>query len=83
MSATVEISWSAENNGFANHYNVYRSASSPVPLTTPINTADIPSDVNTYYDPSVPDGTYYYVIEAVDGAGNTEITPEYSVTFTC
>ena len=83
MSATVTITWQGTNNNVSDHYNVYRSTTSPVDLTTPVNTSNIAPTVNEFEQTSVPDGAYYYVVEAVDADGNTETTAEYTVVVDC
>lgn len=85
MPASVSITWGSENNNLGDHYNVYRSSTSPVDVSTstPVNTTNIPATTNTYVDTGLEDGTYYYVVEAVDANANTELTPEYTVTVNC
>jgi fibronectin type 3 domain-containing protein len=60
-------------------YNVYRGTSSGGESTTPLN----PSQITTtsYTDTNVTHGTtYYYIVEAVDSAGNSSPSNEVSAT---
>jgi len=67
---TVGLTWTANAEQDLAGYNVYRSTSSPVPLTTPINGA-IPVVNNAYGEAGLTNGvTYYYVATAVDTSGN-------------
>ena len=83
MGATVTITWEGNNNDVSDHYNVYRSDTSPVGLSSPENTSNIAPSTNEFVQNGVADGTYYYVVEAVDADGNTETTAEYTVVVDC
>lgn len=83
MAADVTIEWSGENTSLAVGYNVYRSTSTPVSTDTPINNDLIPSNTLSYTDMGVADGTFYYVVEAIDHNDNKELTDEYTVEVAC
>lgn len=83
MAADVTITWSGENSSLAVGYNVYRSTSTPVSTNTPINSDLIPSNTLSYVDEGVADGTFYYVVEAIDHNDNREYTDVYSVNVAC
>jgi hypothetical protein len=68
-NAAVALSWTANSEPDLAGYNVYRSTSTPVATTTPLNGSLVTSP--TYNDAGLTNGTtYFYVIEAIDTSGN-------------
>ncbi|MDX6414364.1 MAG: large repetitive protein, partial [Gaiellaceae bacterium] len=66
----VSLAWTANTEADLAGYNVYRSASLPVPTTAPVNGANLIRSPS-YLDVGLTNGTtYYYVVEAVDTSGN-------------
>jgi len=66
----ITLNWTANSEIDLAGYNIYRSTSSPVPLTTPLNGAT-PVTGTSYTDYGRTNGTaYYYAITAEDTAGN-------------
>jgi len=65
-SGSVSLMWTASTSATVTGYNVYRSATTGGPYT------QIASAVATtsYTDPALPNGTYYYVVTAVDASAN-------------
>lgn len=63
-SSQLNILWTANSEADLNHYNVYRSTTSGyVKIASPVS--------NSYSDTGLtPATTYYYVVSAVDVAGN-------------
>ncbi len=67
---TVGLTWTANGEPDLAGYNVYRSTTSPVALTSPINGATLVASP-AYTDNSVTNGTeYFYVVTAVDDSTN-------------
>ncbi len=64
----VSLSWTAAGGGLPTSYNVKRSSSSGGPYTT-IGTTTAPTV--TYNDAIVGGSTYYYVVSAVNGIGES------------
>ncbi|MDF7798285.1 carbohydrate-binding protein [Pontiellaceae bacterium B1224] len=64
----VSLSWTAAGGGLSTGYNVKRSSSSGGPYTT-IGTTSVPTV--TYDDAIVGGQTYYYVVSAVNGVGES------------
>ena len=76
----VSLSWSANTDPDLAGYNVYRSTSLPVPLSSPLNGASLLS-VAGYVDTGLQNGTAYnYVVEAVDTSGNKAQAASVSAT---
>jgi hypothetical protein len=70
--SSVSLTWTANAESDIAGYNVFRSTSSPVPLTSPLNGAVLVTRANSYIDTSLANGTtYYYAVVAVDSSGNT------------
>ncbi len=66
----VNLNWIANGEGDLAGYNIYRSTTSPVPLTSPIN-GGTPVAGTNYLDNGLTNGQiYYYVITAVDTSDN-------------
>ena len=66
----ITLDWTANAEGDLAGYNIYRSTSSVVPLTNPLNGAT-PVVGTTYTDYGLTNGTpYYYAITAEDSSGN-------------
>lgn len=80
-NTTVALSWTANGEGDLAGYNVYRSETSPVALTSPINGGTLVTGT-TYPDSGLSNGSpYYYVITAVDtGALESGASNEASAT---
>jgi len=69
-NTTVSLSWAANTETDLAGYNIYRSTTPGVPLTSPINGGTLVSGT-TYTDTGRANGQiYYYVITAVDTGGN-------------
>jgi hypothetical protein len=76
-NATVALSWTANTEPDLAGYNVYRSTSTPVATTTPLNGSILTSP--SYNDGGLTNGTtYFYVVEAVDTTGNKATSPAVS-----
>lgn len=68
-AGAASLSWSASSNDGVTGYNVYRSTSSGF---TPSGTTEVGhSSTASFTDTDLAPGTYYYVVTAVDAAGNT------------
>ncbi|MFL5518762.1 MAG: Ig-like domain-containing protein, partial [Gemmatimonadales bacterium] len=69
-AGSVSLSWSAStDNEGVTRYNVYRSANSGF---TPGDATELGhSSTTSFTDTGLAAGTYYYVVTAVDAAGNT------------
>lgn len=67
-SKALRLTWTAGTETDLAGYNVYRSLSAGGPYTK-LNTNGLLSDA-TYLDDNLGDGTYYYVVTAVDSSGN-------------
>ena len=73
-NAQVGLSWPASAG--ATSYNVYRSTTSGGPYGAPV-----PVGATVYTDSTVSNGTtYFYVVTAVNGAGESGFSPEASAT---
>ncbi|MBK7513900.1 MAG: fibronectin type III domain-containing protein [Chloracidobacterium sp.] len=69
-NTSVSLAWAANSEGDIAGYNVYRSTSPSVPLTSPIN-GGTPVVGTAYNDTGRTNGQiYYYVITAVDTSAN-------------
>ena len=69
-NTTVALGWTANGEGDLAGYNVYRSTSAGVPLTSPINGGTLVTGT-TYNDTGRTNGQiYYYAITAVDTSAN-------------
>ncbi len=67
-TAHVNLSWTAAT-GAVTGYNVYRGATSGGESGTPLNPVALSAGTTTYQDTAVaPGGTYYYVVQAINGA---------------
>jgi fibronectin type 3 domain-containing protein len=76
----VTLSWSANTEPDLAGYNVYRSTSSAVPLTSPLNGGAL-LHTTTFVDGGVTNGTtYYYVVQAADTSGNKAASAPVSAT---
>lgn len=77
----VTLTWDANNEADFAGFNIYRSTTSPVgPSGEPLN-GDTLLTSNSYLDQGLTnDTTYYYIVEAVDQAGNTSTSDEVSAT---
>ncbi len=74
----IALSWADSSGGLATSYNVLRSTTSGGPYTLVINTAS-----TGYNDTSVSTFVpYYYVIQAVDGAGVGPYSAQVSASAT-
>ena len=80
-NTTVALSWTANGEGDLAGYNIYRSTTSPVALTSPINGGTLVTGT-TYNDTGRTNGQiYYYVITAVDtGALQSGASNEVNAT---
>ena len=65
---SVSLSWTAAGGGLPTSYNVKRSSSSGGPYTT-VGTTTVPTV--TYNDSVLGGQTYYYVVSAVNGIGES------------
>jgi len=75
-NAVVALSWSSSAG--ADTYNVYRSTTTGGPYNSPIASG---LTSITYNDPTVTNGTtYFYVVRAVNAAGESANSPEASAT---
>ncbi|QPZ37637.1 CBM96 family carbohydrate-binding protein [Paramicrobacterium chengjingii] len=71
----VELSWSApSDNVGVEAYRVYRSTDSDAPFNQWIQIGEV--DETAFADVNVPFGTLYYVVTAVDAAGNVSDASE-------
>ena len=78
---TVGLTWTANGEPDLAGYNVYRSTTSPVALTSPINGGTLVASP-AFVDNSVTNGTaYFYVVTAVDDSTN-QSTASNQVTAT-
>ncbi len=69
----VSLTWTPPADPDVAGYNVYRSESSPVPLTSPINGVTLINSTS-YIDTGRVNGTtYYYAVTAVDTSTNESI----------
>ncbi len=69
-NTAVSLTWTANSEADLSGYNIYRSTTSPVPLTSPINGGTLVTGT-TYNDTGRTNGQiYYYVITAVDMSTN-------------
>jgi fibronectin type 3 domain-containing protein len=69
-NTTVSLNWTANLESDLSGYNIYRTTTSPVALTSPINGGTLVT-ANTYNDTSLINGQiYYYAITAVDTSLN-------------
>jgi endoglucanase Acf2 len=74
----IDLSWAAPS-GAVTGYNVFRGTTAGGESATPLNAT--PLTGTTYQDTTVTPGTtYYYVIEAVNGAGSSGHSGEASAT---
>ena len=74
VSSGITVSWTGGGAGVTS-YAIYRSTSSPVPLTTPLNTVD--ASTTTWTDTtSTPGTTYSYAVQArgLHGQAQTTVT---------
>jgi len=84
--ASVDLTWTAstdpEPSSDIDHYNVYRTTTSPCEVD-PANLLGTATETN-YGDTAVADGaTYYYVVTCVDGVGHeSDPSNEASATYT-
>jgi hypothetical protein len=68
---TVGLNWTPNTEADLAGYNVYRSTTTPVPISTPLNGATLLT-LPAFTDNAVSNGTtYHYVVTAVDTFGNT------------
>jgi hypothetical protein len=75
----VSLSWTPNSESDLAGYNVYRSTSTPVATTTPLNSSLLTS--SSFLDTGLTNGTtYYYVVEAVDTASLKGQAPAVSAT---
>jgi hypothetical protein len=75
-NTVVALSWSSSAG--ADTYNVYRSTTAGGPYNSPLITG---LTSTTYNDPTVTNGTtYFYVVRAVNAAGESGNSPEASAT---
>jgi cellulose 1,4-beta-cellobiosidase len=75
-NAVVTLNWGASAG--ADTYNVYRSTTAAGPYNSPL-VSGLTS--TTYNDPSVTNGTtYFYIVRAVNAAGESGNSPEASAT---
>ena len=85
-NGSASLSWTYPADPDVAGYNVYRSETSPVDTTTPINGAIVTTEA--YNDSGLTNGTpYYYTVLAVDTSGNVSdpadeasATPENTTT---
>jgi fibronectin type 3 domain-containing protein/N-acetylneuraminic acid mutarotase len=76
----VNVTWSANTEPDLAGYNVYRSTSSAVSLTSPLNGATL-LKVTSLLDGGLTNGTtYYYAVQAVDTSGNKATSTPVSAT---
>jgi flagellin-like protein len=69
-STTLTVSWKLNPEPDISHYSVYRGTLSSGPYQW---VADRTSTTNSYTDEKLSPGTYYYVVTAVDEAGNESV----------
>ena len=75
-STTVNLTWAAPADPDVKGYNVYRSESSSVSLTSPINGGTLVTGTS-YTDTGRINGTrYYYVVTAVDTSANQSVASD-------
>ena len=68
--ALIDLSWTANSESDLAGYNVYRSVTTPVVLTNPINGGTLVTSTSYQDIGLLPNTTYYYVVTAEDAAGN-------------
>ncbi len=72
-NTTVALSWTANSESDLAGYNIYRSTTAGVPLTSPINGGTLVTGT-TYNDTGRTNGQiYYYIITAVDTSTNQSV----------
>ena len=69
--SSASVTWDASASTDTVGYNVYRSLTTPVPLTTPINGSSLITDTSWDDVGIYNDATYHYAVVAKDGAGNS------------
>src|SRR5215216_64077 len=81
LGQTVNLTWTPNSEPDLAGYNVYRSTSPSVPLTSAMNGATLVASPS-YTDSGLSYGTpYYYVVTAVDTSNNQSAAPnEVSIT---
>ncbi|MGO8673986.1 MAG: choice-of-anchor tandem repeat GloVer-containing protein, partial [Capsulimonadaceae bacterium] len=75
-AGTAEISLAWTTSSRASSYNIYRATSTGAEGTVPIATATSPS----YTDTGATNGTYYYKVAALNGAGTSAQSNEASAS---
>lgn len=74
-NTTVGLTWTAPTDPDVKGYNVYRSETSPVDTSTPINGALVTTE--SYNDSGLTNGTpYFYTVKAVDTSGNVSASAD-------
>jgi N-acetylneuraminic acid mutarotase len=79
-NSKVTLAWTANTEADLAGYNVYRGTGTPVSRSAPLNGSSLLTS-NSYVDSGAVNGTtYYYVVEAVDTAGNKAAAEAVSAT---
>ena len=79
-SGQINVKWTS-GGGSTSGFNIYRSTSSKVPLTNPINDDPLAPGVVTFTDTVSDPGTYYYVVQAISAGGSTSRSETAQATF--
>ncbi|MHA1799685.1 MAG: hypothetical protein ACTSVY_14655, partial [Candidatus Helarchaeota archaeon] len=70
---SVTLVWNLIFDGNVDHYNIYRSSLPIDNITNMSPIASVASNVNSYTDSGLSDGSYYYVVTAVDDLGQESL----------
>ena len=65
----ISVTWTS-GGGSTSGFNVYRSTSPSVPLTSPVNGSLLPAGASSFVDTVDQPGTYFYVVQAVSSTGS-------------
>lgn len=82
--STIRLDWDASDFfGDPGHYNIFRSTTSGTSRSDYTDVADVSAGTTTYDDSGLDDGEqYFYRVDAVNGAGSSNLSNETSLTTT-